>query len=418
MDRPLPTTARRTRRAARLLRWGGILFGVALLSYFGLRWLRPSTDTDQLRFATVERGTVSNTLNATALVLPAFEEQVNAPVATTIRAVVQEPGAEVAAGDLLLELDQDYVRLQLDGRRDQLAMKENGIDLLKLEYDRDLKDLGYDAEIKQLELAAAEAQLADARRLLKVGGATQEEVEAAEFAVQITQLESRKLENQLAYSRNSLAGRRRQLELEVGVEEKEVRQLSRKLRETEVRAPRPGVVTWVNPNIGQRVEEGAPLARIANLGRYRIEATCSDRYAEQLQVGLPVEMRLPRARLSGTVTDILPEIKDNTITFRVALDNPSDENLRPNLRAELNVVQRERENVLRVKNGPAFRGGQRQSIFVVRGDGSEAVRTEVTLGLRNGEYVEITEGLVAGDRVIISETEAYDRVRTLQLTAE
>ena len=414
MDRTIDRTTLRNNRFRRYGKWGITAVAVLVAVYFSLRIFRPATDEDKLRFALVERGEVLNTINANALILPAFEEQVNAPVATTIQEIVQEAGTEVAAGDLLLRLDRDYVGLQLEARRDQLAMKENSIGLLNLEYDRDLRDLGYDAEIKKLELAAAEARLADARRLLKVGGATEEEVEAAELAVQITRLESHKLDNQLSYSRNSLAGRKRQLQLEVGVEEKEVRQLNRKLRETEVRAPRAGVVTWVNENIGQQVAEGAPLARIANLGRYKIEGTCSDRYAEQLTVGMPVELRLPRARLMGTVTDILPEVTDNTLKFRVDLADPANENLRPNLRAELNVVQDRREDVIRVKNGPAFRGGKRQSVFVVR-DG-EAVRTEVTTGLRNGDFVEITSGLRVGDRIIISDTEEYERLERLQIT--
>ena len=413
MDRTINQSTIRKRQAGRVLKWVLIAAGLGLTVYYGLRLLRPSGDADSLRFATVERGPVSNTITATALILPAFEEQVNAPVATTIKSVVLEAGKEVNAGDLLLKLDRDYVGLQLDGRRDALAVKENSIDLLRLEYDRDLRDLGYDAEIKKLELASAKSALGDAQRLQKVGGATEEEVETAEFAVRILELEVKKLDNQLAYSQSSLAGRKRQLQLEVGMEEKEVRQLSRKLAETEVRAPRAGVVTWVNENIGQRVEEGAPLVRIANLGRYKIEGTASDRYAEQLTVGMPIELKLPRVTLSGTITDILPEVSDNTLKFRVDLDDPSDENLRPNMRAELNVVQDRRENALRVKNGPAFRGGNRQEVFVVRG--GEAVRTDVNLGLRNGEFVEILSGVGEGDRLIISATDAYDRLNTLQL---
>ncbi len=414
MDRTIDQSSIQKKRRGRILKWAIGLVALFAVIYLGLRALRPSADEDKLRFAAVERGEVTNTINANALILPAFEEQVNAPVATTIKEVILEAGKEVKAGDLLLKLDRDYVSLQLEGRRDQLAMKENSISLLNLEYDRDLKELGYDADIKKLELAAAEARLADAERLLKIGGATEEEVEAADLAVRITKLESEKLENQLNYSRNSLAGRKRQLQLEVGVEEKEVSQLSRKLRETEVRAPRPGVVTWVNENIGQQVAEGAPLARIANLGRYKIEGTCSDRYADQVSIGMPVELRLARARLIGTITDILPEVTNNTINFRVTLEDPSNDNLRPNLRAEAYVITSKKEDVLRVKNGPAFRGGKRQSIFVLRS--GKAVRTEVTVGQRNGDFIEIIGGLQEGDRIIISDTEEFEQLSEIQLS--
>ncbi|MEM9928389.1 MAG: HlyD family efflux transporter periplasmic adaptor subunit [Bacteroidota bacterium] len=414
MDRKIDKATINKRRNGRILRWVVILLVAAVSIYFGLQLLRPSADEDNLRFSVVEQGEVLNTINATALVLPAFEEQVNAPVATTIDEVLLTTGTEVKTGDLLLRLDRDYVGLQLDGRRDQLALRQNNIGLLQLEYQRDLKELNYDAEIKKLELAAAEARLGDAKRLLGIGGATEEEVEAAELAVRITKLEADKLDNQLSYAQNSLAGRERRLELEVGMEEKEVQQLSRKLRETEVRAPRAGVITWVNENLGQRVEEGAPLARIANLGRYKIEGSCSDRYAEQLTIGMPVELRLPRVKIPGVITDILPEVTGNTVRFRVELEDASNDNLRPNLRAELYVITDRRTDVLRARNGPAFRGGRLQSIFVVRGN--EAVRTDVGTGLRNGDFVEITSGLRPGDKIVISDTEDYERMSRLQLT--
>ncbi|MCP9234321.1 efflux RND transporter periplasmic adaptor subunit [Lewinella sp. JB7] len=413
MDRTIDKKEIGRRRRRRVLIWIAGVGLIAALGWFGLRTLRPSANEDTLRFATVERGEVINTVNATALVLPAFEEQLNAPVATTIDRVLLTAGTQVSAGDLLMRLDRDYVQLQLDGRRDQLAVRENSIELLGLEYERDLRELTYDAEIKKLELSAARARLADARRLLEIGGATEEEVEAAELAVRISELASKKLDNQLAYSRNSLAGRKRQLQLEVGMEEKEVSQLSRRLRETEVRAPRDGVVTWVNENIGQQVTEGTPLARIANLGRYKVEGSASDRYADQLAVGLPVELRTSTSRLAGKITAILPEVNDNLVRFRVELDDPSHADLRPNLRAELYVITNRVDDVVRVKNGPAFRGGRQQSVFVV--EGREAVRREVGTGMRNGDFVEITDGLRPGERIIISATEELERVTSFKL---
>ncbi len=413
MDRTLDTKDISRRRRRKWLTWVGIAAVAALVIWFGLRYLAPSADEDTLRFATVERGEVINTINATALVLPSFEEQINSPVATTIDEVLLTAGTEVEAGALLMKLDRDYVQLQLEGRRDQLSVKENSIGLLNLEYERDLQELTYNAEIKKLELAAARAQLSDARRLLEIGGATQEEVESAELAVKISELESKKLDNQLAYSRNSLAGRKRALQLEVGMEEKEVSQLSRRMRETEVRAPRAGVVTWVNENIGQQVTEGTALVRIADLGRYKVEGSCSDRYADQLAVGLPVEMRTATSRLTGRVTAILPEVTDNLVRFRVELDDPSHADLRPNLRAELYVITNRKEDVLRVKNGPAFRGGVMQSVFVV--NNGEANRRDIGLGMRNGDFVEITSGLNAGERIIISDSEDLERVTAFKL---
>ena len=413
MDRAIPVTEQRAARRGRLLRWGLVALLVGVGGYFGLRALRPAAEAGALRFATVDRGAVRSTINAAGLVVPAFEEQLNAPVATEIRRVLLRPGAEVAVGDLVMELDREYVALQLEGRRDQLTLAQNNIDLEQLAFDRDLRDLELDTEVAALELSSAEAELADARRLLQVGGATAEDVERAELAVEMAGLARDKLANQLAYTRASDAGKRRRLQLEVAMEEKEVAQLSRRLRETKVTAPRAGVVTWINESIGQLVPEGEPLVRIADLGAFRVEGSVSDRYTGQVTPGMPVEVRYAGKVTRGAVASVLPEVTNNTLRFLVALDDEAAEGLRPNMRVDVRVVTGEVTDVLRLRNGAAIRGGAQQRLFVVRGD--EAVRTEVTVGQRGGEYVEVVAGLRERDRVVIAGADDYDGPDVIRL---
>lgn len=414
MDTLIDSTVRKKRRQRQLLKGLALLAALAAALWLFRLAIRPKAKASELRIATVEAGDIKQAITATGLIVATFEEQLNAPVATTIQQIHLSTGREVEAKDLILTLDRAYVELDLESRRDQLKLKKNNVGLLKLEYDRDIQELDYNTRIKDMELSAAQAQLEDAKRLLAVGGATDEDVERAQLQLRITELERDKLRNELAYRRASLAGRKHNLELEVGMQEKEVAQLSRKLQETEVRAPRSGVITWINEKIGQQVTEGSPLVRIADLGHFRMEATCSDRYADQIKVGLPVDVKLAKARLSGIVSAILPEVENNTLKFLVAFDEPSHAALRPSLRAELEVIVGEKADVLKVRNGPAFRGGIRQDVYVVRG--TEAIATEAQLGMRSGEYIEISgPGIKAGDRIIISDTKDFQDRKAITL---
>lgn len=414
MDTLIDSKVRKKRRQRQLLKGLALLAALAAALWLFRLAIQPKAKASELRMATVEVGDIKQAITATGLIVATFEEQLNAPVATTIQQIHLSTGREVEAKDLILTLDRAYVELDLESRRDQLKLKKNNVGLLKLEYDRDIQELDYNTRIKDMELSAAQAQLEDAKRLLAVGGATDEDVERAQLQLRITELERDKLRNELAYRRASLAGRKHNLELEVGMQEKEVAQLSRKLQETEVRAPRSGVITWINEKIGQQVTEGSPLVRIADLGHFRMEATCSDRYADQIKVGLPVDVKLAKARLSGIVSAILPEVENNTLKFLVAFDEPSHAALRPSLRAELEVIVGEKADVLKVRNGPAFRGGIRQDVYVVRG--KEAIATEAQLGMRSGEYIEISgPGIKAGDRIIISDTKDFQDRKAITL---
>ena len=418
MDRPISSSHQKKKT---LSRWFRILLGVALVSlaFFAFRHLlKTKIEKKDFRIAQVQTGTIENTITASGTVMPAFEQQINAPVSTEIKSVLLQSGTRVNPGDVLMTLDEEFVRLQYESLKDQLELKKNNVTLLKLEYDKNLQELAYNDQIKALELSSKKALLADIRRLKDIGSATQEEVEKAELEMQIVELEKKKLENNLNFRKKAINNDRRNLELEAMIQEKKMRELQRKLQETTVVAPRAGVITWINESIGKKVEAGEPLVRLANLKHFRIEAQCSDRYSSLVKIGMPAKVRINNTRLTGIISSILPSIENNTIEFIVDLQDANNHpDLRPNMRVEVFIISDRKENVLRVANGPVFTGGREQKIFVIRGQ--QAIREEIRVGLSNMEHVEITDGnLRAGDQVIISDMQDYDHLTTIELKEE
>lgn len=397
--------------------WGRIAL-VMLVLFAGLwafrSFLKPTAKANDFRLANVEQGALESTITASGRVIPSFEQQINAPIATDITKIHLRTGTKVEPGDLILELNRSFIELDVAARRSRLDLRRNSIDLLQLELDRDLQELEYNDQIKGLEVAAATAQLSDAQRLEKIGGATAEEVEQAATQLDILKLEKAKLENELNYRQKSLAGRRREVVLEANIEEQELQEMVNKMALTEVRAPGPGVITWVNENIGEQVPEGNPLVRVADLRSFQIEGSCSDRYADRIAIGQPVRVRLNGEQVNGQIINILPAVANNTVEFVVSLEEPDHAQLRPNMRLEIYVVTDRKSDVLKIRQGPVFKGGLRQPLFVMRGN--EAVKTEVRTGISNGEYVELlTDELKVGDRVIISDTRDYEHLKSLQL---
>jgi HlyD family secretion protein len=198
------------------------------------------------------------------------------------------------------------------------------------------------------------------------------------------------------------------------IEEKKLQELRRKLSETAVKAPRVGVVTWINESIGQKVNEGEALVKLANLEAFRIEASCSDRYANLVKTGLPVRVRVNREDLAGYISAILPAVENNTLEFIVELEKENHPGLRPNMRVEVFIVSDKKEQVLRVRNGAAFTGAVEQNVFVL--DGEKAVRQRVNIGLTSSDFVELKNtSLQPGDRIIISDMKDYDHLETITL---
>jgi len=398
-------------------RWLKVLMTIAVLAaaFFGLRKLLTTT-VKQKDFvkANVELGFIENTISASGLVLPSFEQQINAPISTEIKNVFLKSGTKVKKGDLILDLEQAYIQLEFESLKDQLELRKNNITRLKLEYDKNLRELDYNAQIKTLEVSSLKTALSDVKYLESFGGATLQEVKKAELALQIAEIEKKKLDNELEFRKAVISSDRRNLELEVMMQDKKIKELKNKLNATSVKATRPGVVTWVNESIGKKVTEGEALVRIANLDGFRVEASCSDRYAKVVKTGMPVRVRINDSNLQGMISSILPAIENNTIEFVVTLNENDHPALRANMRVEVFLISSQKENVLRLRNGPGITGAVNQEVFVV--NGNEAIRKKINLGVTNNNYVEITGGeLKEGDQVIISDMKAYDRLDRIEL---
>lgn len=413
MDQPISSHHQRTTRIKRLLLFGGVILALALLTWAVRSWLKPSADVAKFRFATVERGPVESAITANGRVIPAYEELLPAPITARLKQVLLRAGARVRPGDAILVLDEEYVRLQYEQLKDELDLRKNNVTSLKLTFDKDLRDLELRDQIKALQVTRLEAQLADAQQLQAVGGAPREEVRQAELALHIARLEKLQLANELEYRKAALNSDKRKLELEVQIQEKKLAELTRKLRETTVSAPVEGVITWVSEDIGKNIPEGEALVRLANLTGFRIEGTVADLYADRVQTGLPVRVRINDDYLDGEIVSVAPAVADNTLKFQVRLKDPSAAALRPAMQVELFIVTDQKEDALRVVNGPAFTGARVQDLFVV--EGNMARKRSLRIGLNNVHFVELNGPIQPGERIIISDMRTYSHLNEIQL---
>ncbi len=413
MDRALSPEQQRIQRIRRIIPLMVVLLILAAGVWYLNHSLGNSLEVSRIRTAKVERGPVENTIAASGEVIPAYEQIITSPVRAGIRNVLLTPGSTVQPGDAILELDKSLIMMELEKMKDQLALKHNQIEKLKLKLNKDLFDADINDRIKSLNITRLRADLEDTRRLLKVGGATREDVTRAENVLQIAELEKKQLENDLTYNQESMGAGLAEVKLAADMEEKNVKELEYKLNLADIRADRKGVLTWVNENIGSAIGEGEMLAKVADLGSYRIEGSCSDIYTGQLEQQMPVIVKINEVNLRGTVTQIKPVVKNGVVQFVVQLEDPHHTSLRPNMKVEVFLVTGQRLQTLRVTNGPAFKGKIRQNVYVLK-EGIAHLR-EVETGLSNFDFVEIKTGLQEGDQVILTDLSEYEPARELKI---
>lgn len=385
-----------------------VLISAAIV--FGLIWvlrstLKSSVKKSEITTGVVETGNIENTITATGEVLPEFEEILTSPINASIKKVVMDAGNKVNAGQSILTLDKSGTETDYDKLKFQLESKQNEIKKLKLDLGKSFYDIQSNNDIKKLRIDNLADAVENAKRLFKAGGGTREGIEQAELNLKVAQLEKKQLENEVKNKQQTMQIEIKEAEIAANILSSDLNALQRKLSLANIVATRSGVVTYVNKNIGANVREGESLARIADLGSFKVQGSISDNSMDQLRAGLPVIVLINEVQLRGHVVNVSPSIQNSIISFDIQLDERNSKQLRPNMKVDVYLVTATHNHIMRVANGPAFKGPELQDIFVL--SNGKAERRTVHIGLTNFDYVEIKDGVKPGDVVINSDMSAY-----------
>ncbi|TPW17556.1 MAG: HlyD family secretion protein, partial [bacterium] len=401
MDRPIEASVIEGRKRRGVI---AATFGAAFLLALGLLlpgWVRPSVERGRLITARVGHGSIDVTLSASGVVSPLIERTITAPGASRVLRVLKQAGDSVAAGEPILELDNGASRLEVERLTGQMAVKANEREQARVDQDNRLSELKSQLEIKKLELQSKEFDVERNRKLHDLGVISGDVLRQSQTDAGRLRIEIEALTRRTANAERALAVQLQSLDLEYEIRTRERDEAARVLTRGMAASDMPGIITWVLGSEGAAVNQGDELARVADLGRFKVEATLADVYSGRIRPGQATFVVAGTTRLTGYVSRVLPTVSNGTIGLEIALDEPSHPALRQNLRVEAHLVVDRREDALRLARGSILTEDDGQYVFVVRG--GRAVRTRVRFGLTGWDAAEVLEGLVDGDEVILSD---------------
>ena len=198
----------------------------------------------------------------------------------------------------------------------------------------------------------------------------------------------------------------------------EVRQTKMNPRTIDWPAPATGTVLTKNVVKGQRVDTGQELYRIVDLTHVWVIAEVAESDISAIKIGTPALVTLrayPDNPIEGRVGFIYPDVKPETRTVRVRIEVPNPEGkLKTDMYAD--IVFRpgaERGAVLTVSESAVIDSGTQQFVLIAKGEGRFEPRA-IKPGLRGDGYVEVRDGLAAGEQVVTTATFLIDAESNLQ----
>ena len=225
-----------------------------------------------------------------------------------------------------------------------------------------------------------------------------DQVDEAEYnrslrAVTLESQESdeRLMANQLAFFKENTA-----------VMEENLKYARRSLQDLNVSAPVAGTLSGFDLEIGQSIERGTRLGQIDNANEFKLTANIDEFYLSRVDLDQTVEFERNGRSYQLRVAKIYPNVEKGQFEIDMQFIGDIPDDLRRGQTIQSKLTLGDANEALLIPNGSFFQDTGGQWIFVVSPDGDTAVKRPVKLGRRNTNYIEVLDGLEAGETVITS----------------
>ena len=408
---------KKKRRRRRIL-YGTVAAVAVILLTIGISSLEPAAmkvSRQSVWVDEVERGSMLRRVRGPGSLVPEEIRWITASVGGRVDRLHLQAGVEVDSGTVILELTNPELEQRLEDARLGLESAKADLEDLRVQLENDL--LAREAEAARVESQYEEARLqVEANETLNKDGLVPE-IDLKTSRIRAQQLERRlELEHRrLEKAENSVESRLESQRAQLSQARALLRLRRQEIESLDVRAGIDGVLQEVPVEVGERVQPGTVLARVAKPDELKAELRIAETQAKDIQVGLPARIDTRNGVVEGRVSRIDPAVREGTVLVDVELTGELPSGARPDLSVDGTIEIERLEDVLYVGRPTYGQADSRVELFKLTQEGTMAVRVPVELGRASVDTIEIREGLQEGDEVILSDTSQFDDVDRIRL---
>jgi HlyD family secretion protein len=176
-----------------------------------------------------------------------------------------------------------------------------------------------------------------------------------------------------------------------------------KFEKSPVESPLTGIIGRVYVDIGENVTTQTPIALVVYMDKVKIGLDIPEKYLPRISLGQVAKITVdayPQEEFSGEVTKISPvvDLATRTAPIQITVDN-AGHRLRSGMFAKVRLILEVHKNIPVVLKEAIM--GKEPNLYVYVIENKKAILRKVTLGIREGPYYEVKEGLKEGDLVVI-----------------
>ena len=233
---------------------------------------------------------------------------------------------------------------------------------------------------------------------------------------QTLQAELKKLEAQVPLARERVTRQRTLLEKDAVSQETyqavttdldklmaDIELVKARLRQTELRAPFDGVIGLRQLSEGAYASTGTVVAHLSKVSPLKLEFSVNEKQANEVKPGTSIQFTVENhpATYRARVYAIESKLDEKTLSLkaRAIYDNPGGK-LKPGRSASIEIILKEIDDAIVIPSIASVAEMGRDYAYVYKG--GKAKQVFVKKGLRTASSIQITDGLQAGDTVLVT----------------
>ena len=335
-------------------------------------WMKSRPEVQTWQLLSPQTRTIENSIIATGKVEPSNEVQIKPQISGIIDAIHYDPGDDIKIGDIIATIKVVPEMSSLNSAEGRLKVAEINYEKALREHKRN-EELYGKGILSEEEFETSRTTLDNAK----------EEVDNSKDALKI---------------------------ITDGVSEKYDH-----LSNTLVRSTITGKILDIPVEVGNSViqantfNDGTTIATVADLGNMLFKGNIDESDVGKIRDGMPVKVKIGALQgvdFDAVLTYISPKSEevDNVVMFEIEadLEIPDSISVRAGYSANAKIITEKRDSVMTIEESCVKFAGDTSYVEIFKGmDKKEQLfeRKDIKIGMSDGVYIEVLEGLAEDDKV-------------------
>ena len=360
-----------------------------------------------MQVVTVKKETLRRTVTTEAVLFPLQQAAITPKISAPVKTFYIKRGSKVRKGQLLAVLEHNDLAAAAQENKGSYDEAQAAYETTTASaLPQEVQKAQLDAQAAQQLLAAQQKIFNSRQELFQQGAMPRKELDQA--GVDLTNARNQYEIAQQHLDALMKVGKQQQLKSAAGqLESAKGKYLgsAAQLGYSEIRSPMDGVVADRPLYPGEMAAAGAPLLTVMDISQVIARAHIPQPEAALLKAGDLATITVPGEEnpIEGKITVVSPALDPNSTTVEVWVQiKNTDQRLKPGTSVQLSMLAQTIPNALVIPVAALLTAqAGTTSVMQVSGD-DHAHQKNVRVGIRQGDSVQIVEGLQAGDRVVAS----------------